>query len=207
MEARSKNLTLKVADIDGKKRMVKFYYAAWDNVDSDGDIIRKGATLKSIKERGPAGKGLIRHFVNHEFRSNPGALPVGLLKEMGEDNTGAWAWSKIARTKSANDIYSLYEDGFINNHSFGFDSIPNKYKSTNTGIEFFEVKIYEVSTVTTLGANENTPTIEVKEKKGADLITPSIYESLFVEPQTKALKTKADLTELSKLIDYSLFKN
>jgi len=206
MEPMIKNLTLKVADIDGKKRMVKFYYAAWDNVDGDGDIIRKGATLKTTKERGPKGKGIIRHFVNHEFRANPAALPVGMLTEMGEDSKGAWAWSKMARTSQGSDIYNLYEDGYINNHSFGFDSIPGKYKQTNTGIEFYEVKIYEVSTVTTLGANENTPTLEVKEDKGAEIITPSIYESLFVEPQTIALKTKADLTELSKLIDYSLFK-
>ena len=202
MEQKIKILTTKVADIDNRKRLVKFYFASFNNVDNDGDIIRPGALRKTMQESGPQGKDTIRHFLNHDFKQ----LPLGKIREMGEDQRGAWAVSKIARTKIAEDIYTMYEDGMINSHSFGFMPVNNKFKETDTGYDYFELKMFEASTVTTWAANENTPTIEVKEKKGADLITPSIYESLFVEPQTKALKTKADLTELSKLIDYSLFK-
>ena len=201
MEKQIKTLSYKVADIDGRKRMVKFYYAGWDSVDLDGDIIRKGATLKSANERGPKGKGLIRHFVNHEFKTNPGALPIGKLLDMGEDNTGAWAWTKMARTATGNDIYSLYEDGFINNHSFGFIPVPGKYKDTISGKEIFEVKIFEVSTVTTLSANIDTPTIDVKQQnKAVRDDTLNKYESLLLKPSRYTSKEIADLETIYKLL-------
>lgn len=207
MEKQIKILQYKIADIDAKQRLVKFYYSAFDNIDSDGDVIRKGATLKSIKERGPGGSDMIRHFVNHEFKQNPAALPVGKIKEMGEDTFGAWALSKMARTNMGEDIYKLYEDGFINNHSFGF--VPVKINKTKSGMEILEVKIFEVSTVTTIAANEHTPTIEVKDDKGADqFITPEDYKTLFIKPSTMTLKQEAVMREFTKLfLETNRFKN
>lgn len=183
MDKQVKTLEYKVADIDGRQRMVKFYYGAFDNVDGDGDILRKGATLKTSKENGPTGKGVIRHYINHEFKTNAAVLPIGAIKEMGEDSHGPWVWSKIARTTMGNDVYSMYEDDMINSHSMGFVTMPGKSRKISSGREILEIKLYEVSTVTTWAANEMTPTIDVKEKREAVIRdTLNEYESLFEEP-------------------------
>ncbi len=199
MEKLIKQLQYKVADIDSKQRQVKAYFSAFGNVDSDGDVIVKGAGRKTIQENGPGGKDIIRHFLNHEFQSKQGALPIGKIKELGEDNYGNYFVSKIARTKAGQDIYTLYEDGFINNHSFGFMKIKQRQEK---GVNYIlEYKMFEVSTVTTWSANENTPTIEVKE--AAKLGTSeNKYQSLFIEPSRITLQEKADLQIIHELLKF-----
>jgi HK97 family phage prohead protease len=196
MEHKLKLFSYKIADIDGKQRTVKFYYGAFDNVDFDGDVLRKGATIKTVKENGPNGKDIIRHFLNHEFRTNPGVLPIGKIKEMGEDNFGPWAVSKIARTANGNDIYSMYEDGFINNHSMGFN--PVKTRPGNDYNEITEIKLFEVSTVTTWAANANTPTIEVKEAGQLPTSHNNSNALSFIKPSTMTLKEEAAMSEFMK---------
>lgn len=200
---KEKILQFKVADVDTKQRIVKAYFASFGNIDSDGDIIQKGALTKTINENGPKGKDIIRHFLNHAFRKSDNVLPLGKILELGEDNTGGYFISKMARTQQANDVYSMYEDGFINNHSFGF--IPVKEYKTQAANIITEVKMFEVSTVTTWAANENTPTVYVKSNEAGKPTSLNInYESLFIQPERSTEKTKADFNRLIKLFDYSL---
>jgi hypothetical protein len=42
-----------IKDISSDKRQVAVYLAKFDNIDSDNDMIKKGAFTKSIQERGP----------------------------------------------------------------------------------------------------------------------------------------------------------
>ena len=42
-----------VKDVDTQTRRVKVMLSHFDNIDSDRDVIRKGAFAKSILERGP----------------------------------------------------------------------------------------------------------------------------------------------------------
>ena len=44
---------IQIKDIDGKKGIVTGYFADFNSIDSDGDIIRPGAFSKSISEWGP----------------------------------------------------------------------------------------------------------------------------------------------------------
>ena len=48
-----KTLGLEIKDIDAQTRRVKVALSAFNNIDSDNDIIRFGAFAKSIQERGP----------------------------------------------------------------------------------------------------------------------------------------------------------
>lgn len=200
MEKQIKILDCKVADIDGKKRMVKAYYSAFGNVDSDGDIIERGAGRKTIKENGPEGKDIIRHFLNHSFKANPEVLTIGKIKEIGEDDHGNYFWSKIARTALGEDIYKMYEDDMINNHSFGF--IPIKQKVIDGINHIYEYKMFEISTVTTWSANEKTPTIEVKEGE-PKIITPELNTALFIEPSRYTLDQKAAMQTIFKLTKFN----
>ena len=54
--------------------MVKAYYSAFGNVDSDGDIIERGAGRKTIKENGPEGKDIIRHFFKSFIQGKSGSF-------------------------------------------------------------------------------------------------------------------------------------
>ena len=48
----SKSISLKIEDVDEGSRKVVGYLSAFDKLDSDNDIIRRGAFTKSLKERG-----------------------------------------------------------------------------------------------------------------------------------------------------------
>mgnify|MGYP003980188557 FL=1 len=50
-----------IKDIDEKSGTVKGYGSVFGNVDSDGDIITKGAYTKTIKENGERVKYLYQH--------------------------------------------------------------------------------------------------------------------------------------------------
>ena len=47
------SLGFKLEDLDEGKRLVKGMLSAFGNVDSDGDMLMRGAFAKSIQERGP----------------------------------------------------------------------------------------------------------------------------------------------------------
>ena len=42
-----KNLNQGISDVDVKKGIVTGYFSSFDNMDSDGDVIRKGAFTKT----------------------------------------------------------------------------------------------------------------------------------------------------------------
>ena len=51
-----------IKDMDGTKREVAVYLAKFGNVDSDNDVIQKGAFKKSIQERGPQSPSNRSHY-------------------------------------------------------------------------------------------------------------------------------------------------
>jgi HK97 family phage prohead protease len=147
-----------IKDIDDKG-VVSFYFSAFDNVDSDNDITKRGAFSKTMVEN----RKRIKHVKNHDI-----SLVPGVIKELGEDAVGAWARSQlILGTQTGHDTYEEYKAGAITEHSFRFDYMkyediadPNdKYSRIRTVSEY---KLWEVSSLTGWGANEMTPTIDVK---------------------------------------------
>jgi HK97 family phage prohead protease len=212
-----KNLSYKIVDIDNQKRLVKAYFSAFDNIDNDGDIMKRGCFVKTINENGPAGKDKIKHFLNHEcFRKNdlgavvgfnPSAIPLGKVIELGEDQHGGYFVSKIARTQQAEDIYNMYVDGMINEHSFTMQVIPSKLSKTQAGNRIIgEAKLLEVSTVTLWPSNDDAYTIDVKT--AANLSTePHINNALFIEPSRSTLAEEAAMKEIAKLfLTTNIFK-
>ena len=149
-----KTLPLSVKEIDEKQFIVEGYASAFGSIDSDGDIIRKGAFSKTINEWGPNGKNRIMHLAQH----NPSHIlgkPIMLM----EDDYGLKFRSKISDTNLGRDYLQLYLDGVINEHSIGFNTIMSDMEDGANVIK--EVKLWEYSSVT-WGANENTPTLSAK---------------------------------------------
>lgn len=145
-----KGIPAQVKDIDTKNGIVTGYFSQFGEVDSDGDMIVKGAFSKSIMENGPESqKQRIVHLYQHDV-----SKPLGKPYMLKEDDYGLYFESKIVGTSYGEDVLKLYEAGVINEHSIGFVTVKGQPKEGYMEIQ--EVKLFEGSTVT-FGANENTP--------------------------------------------------
>ena len=145
-----KKATGAIKDIDIKSRIVTGYLSAFGNVDSDNDIIEKGAFSKSINER----FNKIFYLQQHDW-----TRPLGKFTKLVEDEKGLYFEGEIINTSFGEDQLKLYEAGIVKEHSIGFITVKSE-KGSNARI-IKEVKLYEGSAVT-LGANSNTPFLGFK---------------------------------------------
>ena len=154
----SKALSMEVKDVDSQTRRVKIALSRFDNVDSDGDVIRRGAFSKSIAERGPdSGSNRKIAFLRHHDWEQP----IGKFVHLEETNEHLIAIADLSKSTIGNDALLNYQEGIINEHSIGFNYIEDKMEMIGHGDEaFFEIKevfLWEGSAVT-FGANSLTPT-------------------------------------------------
>lgn len=161
-----KNNTLPIKDVDTTQGIVTLYASAFGNVDSDNDIIERGAFAKSIQEWGPSAKNRIKHLWQHNTRE-----PIGAPIEMSEDGNGLLVVSKVSSIRNG-DYVKLYADGVITEHSIGFEIIKS-HNNTKDARTITETRLWEYSAVT-WGANSATPVVgmksENKEETGKALI-------------------------------------
>lgn len=136
-----------VKDIDAKSHTVSGYLSSFGNIDTDNDIIVKGAFAKSISER----KDKIFFLLQHNWEK-----PLGKFQKLEEDEKGLYFEAEIANTSYGNDLIELYAAGIINEHSIGFNTVKSEVEKS-TGVRTIrEVKLWEGSAVS-LAANPATP--------------------------------------------------
>lgn len=153
---KTKNFDLEVKDIDTKQGIISGYFSAFGMKDSDGDIIMPGAFTKSINENGPgSAKNRIKHLFNH----NP-SQPLGKILELKEDGYGLFYRSQIGNHALGIDFIKMAESGLITEHSIGFNII--REQKANEANEIHEVRLWEGSSLSGWGANENTPLVDMK---------------------------------------------
>ncbi len=160
-----KNLEHSVKDVDTKKGIVSGYFSAFGSKDSDGDIIVKGAFERTIRERGPeSNQPRIKHLKNHDSRQVP-----GVLNELFEDTFGLSYVSQLAKdsggnfTTLARDTLIEYDAGIITEHSIGFETISERLENEDNMMA--ELRLWEGSSLTAWGANQNTPVTGVKSNQ------------------------------------------
>ncbi len=156
----TKTITAKVQDLDSVKGVVKIAIAGFNNIDSDNEIIASGAFNKTIKEN----LKRIRHLKDHNFTQL-----LGLPLEFHQTKDNLIAVSAINKDKQiARDVLTDYlffaEHSRTIEHSIGFLSFADKtdFDETLNARVFKEVKLLEYSTLSFLGANENTPFLGMK---------------------------------------------
>lgn len=136
-----------VKDIDARSRKVSGYLSSFGNIDTDNDIIVRGAFAKSIRER----KDKIFFLLQHNWEK-----PLGKFQKLEEDDKGLYFEAEIANTSYGNDLIELYAAGIINEHSIGFNTVKSETDKA-TGVRTIkEVKLWEGSAVS-LAANPATP--------------------------------------------------
>jgi len=150
-----KSLGMEVKDVDVKEGIVSGYFSAFGMVDSDGDIMMPGAFKRSISDWGPNAKGRIKHLLNHDP-----SKPLGKIQELEEDEYGLKYVSQIGTHSLGKDFIKMVESGLIAEHSIGF-KILREQKSGDAN-QIHEVMLFEGSSLTAWGANENTPMIGMK---------------------------------------------
>ena len=161
------NLTASVKDADVKKGIVTGYFASFGNVDSDGDIIVKGAFSKTISETGPgSAQPRIKHLMNHDT-----SKPLGRLMMLEEDMKGLKYESQTGSHSLGVDFMKMVDSGLITEHSIGYRVIKKNQLQDWEGYmknpakgyqELTELQLWEGSSLTAWGANQNTPLTGVK---------------------------------------------
>ena len=143
-------------DADEKNGIVKGYGSFFDNMDSDQDIIRKGAYTKTIKENGERVKYLYQHDMMQ---------PIGKMVELYEDSKGLVFVAEIPKTRLGSDVIELMKAGVITENSVGILPVQKEMKQGYREIR--EVKLFEISAVT-LAANDQAKILDVKGEKNLD---------------------------------------
>jgi len=178
-----KTLGLKLEDVDPDGTFTG-YLSVFDVEDSYGEIVRRGAFKKTLKEqeRFP----LLDHH-------NPEQL-IGDF-EGKEDKRGLWIKGRlILSVQKAKEKYDLLKAGILKGLSIGFQTIKDLWDRDNEIRELLEVKLWEGSLVT-FGANSQAL---VEGVKSAELFDP-------VGDLIETLKKK-DLTDTEKEMIYKAQK-
>jgi uncharacterized protein len=172
---KTQSINASIKDVDGKKGIVTGYFAKFDNVDADGDIIRKGAFTKSIIETGPAStQPRIKHLLNHNTNQ-----PLGALVTLSEDAYGLNYESQIGSHALGQDFIKMVESNLITEHSIGFQVMKRNQlqeyseyaKNPDMGMyELTDLKLWEGSSLTAWGANQQTPITGLKSEKKEDVL-------------------------------------
>ena len=157
-----------IKDISADKREVAIYLSKFGNIDSEMDMIQRGAFKKSIEERGPGSDSnrKIAFLRYHDWEQQ-----IGKFLKLEEDEFGLFAVAKCGNSSKGEDAWQDYQDGIIREHSIGFQYVKDKIKFVEDATMerggywlITEVNLYEGSAVL-FGANEMTPTVEVMKSE------------------------------------------
>jgi len=158
---------IQIKDVDGKKGIVTGYFADFDTLDSDGDVIKLGAFARSIANSGPSSaKPRIKHLLNHDP-----SKPLGVITTLKEDKKGLYYESKLGSHSLGMDFIKMVESNLISEHSIGYQTKKfnqvtswEDYKEGDIRRELTELKLWEGSSLTSWGANPNTPLTGLKNE-------------------------------------------
>jgi len=200
-----KALEYELKGLDDKEGLVTFYASAFNNEDSDGDVIRHGAYSRTIK-----GNKRIKHLREHNRN-----LFVGVPTKMDETELGLLVTSQINKTSSVGQNaladYSFFmKMGRSPEHSIGGYFLDFEKKPDGTpiftpsgGLYVREINLIEFSLVM-FGANPDTNVVGLKsltDAIGFDEIHKAL-ETMIDLPYTDERKTQIE--KLAKLL--SIYK-
>jgi HK97 family phage prohead protease len=135
--------------------IIEAYVSIFGNVDSDGDIIVRGAFLESLAKKFPVG------CWSHNWDE-----PIAKTLEAREDEKGLYIKAQFVMTvQRAKEAFELIKSGVIDEFSIGFRILDWEYDDAGHRV-IKKVKIYEWSPVVA-GANPETEMISAKSLKDA----------------------------------------
>ncbi len=148
-----KTLKFELKSLDEETGVFEGYAATFSKTpDSYGDVIEPGAFAKTLQEGTKRIKILWNHNVNE---------PIGKPLEIKEDAKGLWIKGKLSLgVQRAREVFSLMQDGVINELSIGYDTIIGKMQGATRHL--YELRVWDTSPVT-FAANSEAAIMAVKE--------------------------------------------
>ena len=154
-----------LVDVDEKNSIVKGYGSIFGNVDSDGDIIMKGAYTKTLQDNGSRVRYLYQHNMD---------WPIGKMINLYQDDKGLAFEAEIPKTRLGKDVIELMKAGVVTENSVGI--LPITREMNGQYRELREVKLFEISAVT-LAANDQALITDVKGNVDLEKISKK-YDAL-----------------------------
>ena len=146
---------------EGDDFTIEGYASVFGTIDSDNDIVEKGAFLKTIQEMG----GRIALCYQHSLYN-----PIGKITKLEEDNYGLKFEARISDAEPG--IKQKIKEGILKEFSIGYSVI--KYDTDNVQNQrpinrLKELKLWEISLVT-LAANQYATLQAMKSAFGIESI-------------------------------------
>ena len=154
LEKREMAYELEIKSIDAAGRFAG-YASVFDHVDSQRDVVEKGAFTETLKDRVHDIKLLWQHQL---------VEPVGYFIRMFEDMRGLYVEGQLMlEVERAREAHALLQQGVVKGLSIGFT--PIRYHiDPDTGVRHLtKVALYEVSLVT-MPANAHSQVSVVKSR-------------------------------------------
>ena len=183
-------------EVEGKVQAV---FSNFNEVDSDGDVVLPNSIKSGYGERGVA------MVWAHDWKD---VIGRGEIKQ--DDHRAVFEGQFIMDTDRGRDAFNTVKAmGDLQQWSFGYEVVDSENgmfkKDNNTEIEvrfLKDVKVWEVSPVL-VGANQNTHTVSVKEKKEQGLKFSEEVENV-LNTLTSLVKSAKELTALRLSNDKTL---
>lgn len=196
MDLKITTVKVKAVGDDATTGTFQAYASVFDNIDSYGDVVRKGAferTLKEWEEREAKLPLLWGHDFYDPFSN------IGHVEEAKEDDHGLWIEGVLdLENPKAAQVYRLLKGGRIDQMSFAFDTEASK-RAVVDGVdvnELLDLTLYEVSVVP-LGANQETEILAVKHGLKAGRVLSSKNETAL---RAALEKLDAGATEIKNVL-------
>lgn len=163
------------------------YAAVWDNIDSYGDITRKGAFSDSLKAYGENGAGVPCYW---SHRMDDPDFNIGVTKSAVEDDTGLLVHVALDMDSPKGAyVHRLIQQDRVKQMSFAYE-VTDGAPLDDGGVEIKAARLFEVSVVP-VGAN---PLAELTGVK-------AFAELALAEVKVGARHAKSDADKLHQIRD------
>ena len=143
------------------------YASVFGIVDSQNDVVMKGAFARSIRKRVGEVKLLWQHQVEE---------PIGVFTLIREDSHGLYVEGRLLLDlQRGKEAYSLLKNGAINGLSIGYSVVAADYNGENNIRLITDLNLWEISLVT-FPANEAAVVLRVKNARAKECENTRIRE-------------------------------
>ena len=189
---RYKSLDITEHKQDGDRLIIEAYGAVFGNIDSYGDVIRKGAFTKTLQEQAGRIAFCFQHDINHA---------IGKILDISEDDHGLKLTVEMSSVEKG--ISTKIREGIYKELSIGYKTI-NAELGVQDGMDVMyltEIKLYEVSIVT-IAANPEAFVMGMKsEEERRDYVEKSFDRIITLN---KNRNLEFELLNLKALVEESL---
>lgn len=159
-----KNFDISYKEDDTGNGVISGYASTWDLVpDAYGDIVKKGAFKKSLKQMSDEGK-TIPFLWSHKMDDLNAYLGTA---DAYEDDKGLFFTATLDDTPQAQRVRELFKSGRLSKFSFAYDIIEQAPITLDNGVkanQLIELKLYEI-TACLVPANSFAEVVDVKDSK------------------------------------------